>query len=818
MRKIKLYLILLYFIVIGTALFAQNGVSEPFLKITVKNGTVVETEPLNSIKQEKGTNFPQKVGYSNAILNLTSVEKINPVTNKKKETTFNDKGAKSIAGWVTILTEDFEGVFPGTNWNVYSGTGYTNAYWEDEMYKAYGGSWGAWCSGAGTGSVIPGLGNYPDNMNAWMEYGPFSLSDANDASLTFMNWNDSEADYDFFRWMVSIDGINYYGMETSGNSGGWVSRSLDFKNINTLGNITGQPNVWLAFVFTSDGSFNYEGSYIDDILLRKNTVTLTPPDLKWTNMALSASAWTVGTNITVDLTEVNIGTGTAGPHLTRLYLSDNTIISAADTQLGSDLSYSSIIAGGSQVQSKAFTVPDIIDGTYYVGAIVDINNTVTESDESNNTDYRSGQVTTIHSTAISVITASVLPVNSGTVTGSGTFSNGTSVSLRATPATGYNFLNWTEGANIISTGATYTFTATGNRTFVANFVVAAPLAKSASNINGSGFYANWNSTVMATGYKLDVSTNIGFTSFVTGYNNKDVGNFTQANVTGLSAKTQYFYRVRAYITGGTSGNSNVIPVTTLSNPSTVPSGLTATSCNNLVSLNWAQSTGPDFVRYRIYGGTSNNPTIRIDSTIIGITNTSKVISGLTKGQTYYFRVTAVNNDGAESNFSNQSITTVKTGVIPRIKTKWNDVLICYNLGDSIRSYQWYKGITPVSGETGQYYKTDKISGVYTVETIDLNGCKNSSTPKTITGTKSLSVYPNPASESFSLKINGQSDGWVVVRILNSSGIKVMEFQTGSADNELLHEIPVDNLQEGIYIVQVLLDSKDLYYTKIVVTK
>ena len=45
----------------------------------------------------------------------------------------------------------------------------------------------------------------------------------------------------------------------------------------------------------------------------------------------------------------------------------------------------------------------------------------------------------------------------------------TSVTVTATPSTGYNFVNWTEGATVVSTSASYTFTASGNRTLVANF-------------------------------------------------------------------------------------------------------------------------------------------------------------------------------------------------------------------------------------------------------------------------------------------------------------------------------------------------------------
>lgn len=347
----------------------------------------------------------------------------------------------------------------------------------------------------------------------------------------------------------------------------------------------------------------------------------------------------------------------------------------------------------------------------------------------------------------------------------------------------------------------------------------APLANSATNIVQTSFTSNWTSSATATGYRLDVSTNSAFTSFLTGYNNKDIGNQLSSSITGLTAKTTYYYRLRSYNTGGPSASSNIITVTTLTVPPASPTGLTVSSCNNLVTLKWRKNTETNFSRYRIYGGTANNPTIKIDSAINASSDTiTKVISGLTHGLTYYFRVTAVNYDGPESPFSSQSSATVKTGVIPKIKSKWGDVLICSNLGDSITGFRWYKGNSLISFATSQYYVTNKQPGIYNVETIDISGCKNSSNAISTSGTKSLSAYPNPASVNFSLKLNDVSEGRAVISILTSVGIKVMEFEVENVTGELLKEIPVNNLDEGIYIVQVLLDNKDIYFTKIIVKK
>ena len=97
-----------------------------------------------------------------------------------------------------------------------------------------------------------------------------------------------------------------------------------------------------------------------------------------------------------------------------------------------------------------------------------------------------------------------------------------------------------------------------------NLVIpAAPAAKPATNVTNSGFTAHWSSVTGATSYRLDVSTSSTFSSYLSGYQNLDLGNVISRNVSGLSAGRSYYYRVRAHNSAGTSGNSNVISVTTL---------------------------------------------------------------------------------------------------------------------------------------------------------------------------------------------------------------------------------------------------------------
>lgn len=72
------------------------------------------------------------------------------------------------------------------------------------------------------------------------------------------------------------------------------------------------------------------------------------------------------------------------------------------------------------------------------------------------------------------ITTSASPISGGSITGAGDYSSGAPVSLTATPSPGYAFLSWKENGVQVSTSAVYNFTASANRTLVANFAPVVP--------------------------------------------------------------------------------------------------------------------------------------------------------------------------------------------------------------------------------------------------------------------------------------------------------------------------------------------------------
>ena len=92
------------------------------------------------------------------------------------------------------------------------------------------------------------------------------------------------------------------------------------------------------------------------------------------------------------------------------------------------------------------------------------------------------------------ISVSADPTEGGTVSGGGPYEDGVSATVEATPNSGWNFVNWTEGSTIVSTDLSYTFTVTSARSLVANFTrITHQISLSAEpaeggSVSGDGVY------------------------------------------------------------------------------------------------------------------------------------------------------------------------------------------------------------------------------------------------------------------------------------------------------------------------------------------
>lgn len=108
------------------------------------------------------------------------------------------------------------------------------------------------------------------------------------------------------------------------------------------------------------------------------------------------------------------------------------------------------------------------------------------------------------------VTLNANPLNGGTVTGGGVFNYGKVDTVKAIPAAGYMFVNWTEGANVVSTNSNYIFTVTGTRNLTANFCSIIVTSPNGGEIwlSGSAHSITWLSDNVAN-FKIDFTTDGG---------------------------------------------------------------------------------------------------------------------------------------------------------------------------------------------------------------------------------------------------------------------------------------------------------------------
>ena len=106
------------------------------------------------------------------------------------------------------------------------------------------------------------------------------------------------------------------------------------------------------------------------------------------------------------------------------------------------------------------------DGTYRFNVEVSATNTPVIAKTYSFLVTKAGQVAPPHSSIDSVSS----PINGGTTTGDGVYTNGVVATVTATPAVGFAFLNWTDNGLVISTNQTYSLTVDLNHALTANFV------------------------------------------------------------------------------------------------------------------------------------------------------------------------------------------------------------------------------------------------------------------------------------------------------------------------------------------------------------
>ena len=224
--------------------------------------------------------------------------------------------------------------------------------------------------------------------------------------------------------------------------------------------------------------------------------------------------------------------------------------------------------------------------------------------------------------------------------------------------------------NSVGTG---TASNTANAT-TATTVPGAPTSLTATASGTTTINLDWTAPVddggaSISGYKIEVSPN-GNSKWTERVGNTGTTTASYSH-TGLSAGTTRYYRVSAINTNGTGTASNTANATTATTVPGAPTSLTATaSGSKRINLSWTEPTddgGASITGYRIEvspNGTSNW-TERVGNT--NSTGTTYAHTGLSAGDTRYYRVSAINATGTGT-ASNTADATTGTDPGPLVLT------------------------------------------------------------------------------------------------------------------------------------------------------
>ncbi|WP_395749385.1 InlB B-repeat-containing protein [Prosthecobacter sp.] len=204
------------------------------------------------------------------------------------------------------------------------------------------------------------------------------------------------------------------------------------------------------------------------------------------------------------------------------------------------------------------------------------------------------------------IATSAGPAAAGTTSGGGSYLIGDSVTVSAMPNAGYAFVNWTSGGTVVSSDASYTFTASVNRTLVANFATANSIVTSSApavggSTTGGGAYASGtNVTVTATpnaGYAF-----LNWTDGAAIASTSATYSFTASTGRTLVAHFVAGYTISAAANPSFAGSINGAGIVDPGASVT----LSATANAGYTFVNWTDATGTEVSSSASYTFTAND--------------------------------------------------------------------------------------------------------------------------------------------------------------------------------------------------------------------
>lgn len=185
---------------------------------------------------------------------------------------------------------------------------------------------------------------------------------------------------------------------------------------------------------------------------------------------------------------------------------------------------------------------------------------------------------------------------------------------------------------------------------------------------------------------------------------------------------------------------------------------------------------------------------------------------------YYVQVT--NTYGCSAYSDTFKVTKLPLPQVPVISFNQATGLFQTDLSPLQFGLQWFYEGFAFAGQTGQTC-APLFNGRYYVRATNQYGCYSYSDTlnltnvgiETINADNDITIYPNPVADVLTLEIKGMGNNKPVVRLMDMSGkmLEVNTLQNGFEGGVYRQQIDFGNVDNGIYLLQIEVDSK--YYFK-----